>query len=65
MNTKGLIAIVFLAAAAGLGGCYESTDITLHEPGEYKGQRDPLLDQQGAAHDESLKKRFQLVQVER
>ncbi len=65
MNTKGLTAVVFVVAAVGLGGCYESTDVTVHKQGIYKGQKDPLLSQQGAARDESLKKRFQLVQVER
>ena len=65
MNTKGLTAVVLLVAAAGLSGCYESTDVTVHEQGKYKGKTDPLLSQQGAARDESLKKRFQLVQLDR
>lgn len=32
-----------LALAALLAGCYESTDVTIYEPGEYKGADDPLL----------------------
>ena len=27
-----------------LSGCYESTSVTLYEPGEYKGKQDPLLE---------------------
>jgi hypothetical protein len=65
MNTKGLTAVVFLAVAAGLSGCYESADVTVYEQGMYKGKKDPLLSQQGAAREESLKKRFQLVQLDR
>ncbi len=65
MNTKGLTAVAFLTVAVGLSGCYESTDVTVHKQGIYKGQKDPLLSQQGAARAESLKKRVQLVQVER
>ncbi len=48
-----------------LAGCYESTDVTMHDPGEFRGARDPLLDQPVAARSEQLQKRFQLVQVER
>jgi len=64
MNTKGLTAVVFVVAA-GLSGCYESADVTVHKQGKYMGEKDPLLSQQGAARDESLKKRFQLVQLDR
>ncbi len=31
------------ALAVGLTGCYESTDVTRFEPGQYKGADDPLL----------------------
>lgn len=59
--------LVFLAAIglAGLSGCSESPDVTLHEPGEFKGARDPLLDQQASARQDALGKRFQLVQQDR
>ncbi len=59
--------LVFLAASglAGLSGCSESPNVTLHEPGQFKGARDPLLDQQGSARQEALGKRFQLVQQDR
>lgn len=26
-----------------LAACYESPGVTLHDPGEYKGQQDPLV----------------------
>ena len=29
--------------AAGLAGCWDSTEVTVHNPGEYKGPADPLL----------------------
>ena len=32
-----------LTLAALLAGCYESTDVTVYEAGEYKGSEDPLL----------------------
>lgn len=33
-----------LALTVLLGGCYESPDIEIYEPGVYKGQEDPLRD---------------------
>jgi hypothetical protein len=53
----GLIMVVSLA------GCYESADVTIYEPGEYKGPKDPLL--QGNDRTETLKKRFSMVQTDR
>jgi len=32
-----------LALAIFLVGCYEDPDVTVYEPGEYKGSKDPLL----------------------
>lgn len=32
-----------LALALALTGCYESIDVTVAEPGVYKGKEDPLL----------------------
>lgn len=65
MNTRGLIAVAFVVAAAGLSGCWEDSDVTIYAPGEYKGKKDPLLNQSAAAREEALKKRFQLVQMDR
>lgn len=62
-----IAANTFLAAAIAvmLTGCWEDTDVTLHEPGEYKGARDPLLHPGAASRDEALQARFRLVQTDR
>ena len=54
-----------VVVAAGLAGCWDSTEVTVHNAGEYKGQQDPLLAQGASARTETLTKRFQLVQVDR
>lgn len=43
-----------------LAGCYESPrDVTLYEPGVYKGSDDPLMDQSAAAERQrELRQRF-------
>jgi hypothetical protein len=47
----------------GLAGCsYESRKTTIHEPGVYKGAKDPLLSQQ---KQQELIDRFKLVQTDR
>lgn len=47
-------------------GCTESTNITLHEPGVYKGSVDPLLaTQSDPAQIETLQKRFMRGQSDR
>ncbi len=59
--TLSAVALMSLA----LSGCWESTDITMHEPGEYMGAPDPLMQADVSARSEQLKDRFQLVQVDR
>ena len=51
--------------AAGLAGCWDSTEVTVHNPGQYKGEPDPLLAQSASSRAETLTKRFQLVQIDR
>jgi hypothetical protein len=65
MKSRGILAVALVVAAAGSSGCYEDVDVTVHEPGKYKGGEDPLLSQQASARDEALKKRFQIVQTDR
>lgn len=65
MKTRGILAIAVVVAAAGLSGCWEGSDVTIYEKGVYKGKKDPLMQQQAAAREEALKKRFELVQVDR
>ncbi len=56
------ILIAFLALV-GLTGCsYESRETTIHEPGVYKGEKDPLL---ALKNQQQLIDRFRLVQTDR
>jgi hypothetical protein len=49
-----------------LSACYQSADVTLHQPGVYKGQKDPLVRLQASAQQQQkLRERFQLVQTDR
>lgn len=61
-----ILASSLLGAALLLSACYEDADVTMHEPGQYKGKSDPLL-QQGNAEDraETLAERFNTVQTDR
>ena len=62
-----------LALATGLGvlllcttGCTEKTTVTLHEPGVYKGDADPLLvKQKDPEQIETLQQRFVRGQTDR
>lgn len=58
-------AMLAAVVAAGLAGCWDSTEVTVHNPGEYKGEKDPLLAQSASARTDALMKRFQLVQIDR
>lgn len=57
--------LVVLGAVASVAGCYESADVTIHEPGEYKGPTDPLLKADAAQRAATLEERFNLVQTDR
>ena len=59
LATTGLAATVLL-----LAGCYEDPKVTLHEPQVYKGDKDPLTSD-AASRQEELRKRFELVQIDR
>ena len=66
MKRRGALTIAVLAGAVVASGCWESSDITVLEPGTFKGQKDPLLDSKSTAErQEVLQKRFQLVQADR
>ena len=55
--------LMALLTAAGLSGCsYEPRETKIHEPGIYKGEKDPLLAMQ---HRQELIDRFKLVQTDR
>jgi hypothetical protein len=66
MKRRRALTIAVLARAVIASGCYESADVTVHSPGQFKGAKDPLLDAKSTAErEEVLQKRFQLVQVDR
>lgn len=62
---KATLTVAAVVLAAGVTGCWDSTEVTVHSPGKYKGEQDPLLAQTASARTETLMKRFQLVQVDR
>ena len=59
------LTVAAVVLSAGLAGCWDSTEVTVHNPGEYKGEADPLLAQSASTRTDTLTKRFQLVQVDR
>ena len=59
------MAAMVVIGAVGLTSCYETADVTVHEPGQYKGVGDPLLQQQASAREEALRKRFEVGQLDR
>ena len=65
MPIKKLALALGVAATLGLTGCWESSDVTVHEAGKYMGAKDPLLSQQASSRAEALNKRFQIVQADR
>ena len=67
MTIRGLFSVAIIAGAAALSGCWDTSDeVVLHEAGDYKGMNDPLLDSKATAErEDALKKRFQLVQIDR
>ena len=65
MYLKGAKFIVVLILLV-LSACYESPGISYHEPAQYKGPNDPLLElQRSPDQQEALRKRFALVQTDR
>jgi hypothetical protein len=65
MKIKIWITAAVITASV-LWGCYESPDITIHEPGVYKGKQDPLLSKERQpAQKELLVERFHKVQIDR
>ena len=59
-----LITVLIVSA---LPACYRSlADFPYHQPGDYKGRKDPLLaKQQTADQQQELVQRFKLVQTDR
>ena len=58
--------LAVLGGTALLAGCYEeSGNVTVHEPGQYKGTPDPLLNKDAEQRASTLEERFNLVQTDR
>lgn len=58
--------LVLAVLSIGFIGCTDQTDITLHEPGVYKGSKDPLLAKEtDPAYSKQLDDRFLQVQTDR
>ena len=55
MIKKSLSISMLIACTLTLAGCLEDADVTLFEPGEYKGASDPLLEN---SDSEALAERF-------
>ena len=51
--------------ALALAGCYESADVTVHQPGVYKGVQDPLLKTDASKRNQELMARFNQVHRDR
>ena len=58
-----VLALAFLPMS--LTACAERADVTLHEPGVYKGAEDPLLAKQDSQYAETLQERFAKGQTDR
>lgn len=54
----GLVCVVSI-------GCSESSSVTVHEPGVYKGASDPLLSANSEERANELSARFNLGQIDR
>ena len=62
----GALAAGLLLIGGMLSGCYEDTDVTVQEPGVYKGKPDPLLEKmQTASLQGELDDRFRSGQMDR
>ncbi len=60
-RTAGLVLAFALVA-----GCYRPVDVTVYEPGVYKGAADPLLKMHAQPEQKAaLQERFSLVQADR
>jgi len=62
-----LVTVLFLVSSSLLlSACYEDVGVSLHEPGEYKGQKDPLLSElKKQQMQKDLDERFKVSQSDR
>ncbi len=65
-TSKAVFAVALVASASLTSGCYEEPTVEIHEPGEYQGASDPLLEIAGSpAQNDRLAERFLAVQTDR
>lgn len=66
MYAKSTIVGFVVAGVMLVAGCSESSDVTLHKAGVYKGPTDPLIEtQRNPKQQEALLQRFNQVQTDR
>jgi hypothetical protein len=67
VNTRVVLKAGSLALLAVLAtGCGRATDVTVYEPGVYKGSKDPLVKMHATAeHKAQLQERFSMGQADR
>lgn len=58
----GIVVGLILVA---LTGCSDSSSVTVHKPGVYKGAKDPLLSDNSEERASELSARFNLGQIDR
>lgn len=64
-TSNSMLCGIAMALGLGLAACSDS-DVKLHEPGVYKGSRDPIIEKQGSTEQqERLVQRFNQVQTDR
>ena len=62
----GLLAVGLVLLGGMLTGCYESGEVTVQEPGVYKGKSDPLVEKMKTASLQGeLDDRFRAGQMDR
>jgi hypothetical protein len=65
MRILGIVLLV-VSSSLLLSACYEKVGVSLHEPGEYKGQKDPLLTKMKDPQlQKDLEERFKVSQSDR
>ncbi len=68
MRIKSVVfgGLMVATAAFAASGCSDSSEVTLHKPGVYKGAVDPLIEKQRSPQQqERLVARFNQVQTDR
>jgi hypothetical protein len=67
MNFSKFTAFIILSVSILLlSGCYEEPEVQVHEPGQYMGAKDPLLEVAGTQQQQDrLAERLKMIQTDR